>query len=74
MKNQIIKYFLPYIVDSLLSIFTREQILLWLDSQIDRLEKHIIDSPSSTDDYFLPAVKYIRDVFGIEDNDQEAIV
>ena len=67
MKQTIINYFLPVLIKSALNSFSAEQIKVYLDHQIDRLEKHIIDSSTSIDDAFLPVIKTLREAFDLPD-------
>lgn len=69
MRDQLIKWILPTIIDSLLHAFPNATIKLWLDDMIDLFEVRIEQSESEIDDMLLPAVKAIRELFDIPDND-----
>lgn len=73
MKRQLITWFLPVIIDSVLKSFTLEDIKRYLDSQIDRLENYIHSSASSVDDAFLPVIKTIREALDLPDFEDKEV-
>jgi hypothetical protein len=72
MKDQLIRWFLPIVVENVINAFPEAKIKLYLDDLINLLEVRIEQSRNEIDDMFLPFLKMARDIFDIPDNDSAA--
>lgn len=62
---------LPTIINLVLTSFSEEKIKEYLDDIIDMVEDRIAMSPSELDDFFLPILLMLREMFHIPDNDPQ---
>ena len=68
------KELISTLFNALFLVLDKKLLYEWLDAALDILEDMIEESPSEWDDILVqPIITHIRNVFGIEDNDEEII-
>lgn len=67
--QQTLKLILPTLVNILLTSFPERMIKDYLDDLIDVIEDRIASSANELDDFALPILQMLRDLFDIPDND-----
>ena len=65
MKDKIIMWFLPIVIEQALKVFSKAQILSWLDEQITRAENHFLKTEYKIDDLLIPVLRHVRHLFNI---------
>ena len=71
MQSYIIKGFiLPFIMDFISKLLTRDNFKVWADRIFDLMEDAVKDSKTKTDDMIaLPVIEHMRAILNVPDND-----
>lgn len=71
MRNQLVNMLAPYFVKIFVDSLSYVEIRVFLNEKLTELEELIIKSSTKFDDNFLPIIKTLREVIGMEEKNVE---
>jgi hypothetical protein len=68
MRQRLLAFLLPHILDSLIDKFSLTTVKYWVDLAIDKIEDHILETDNQIDDILLPYIYSLRTLLDVPDN------